>query len=145
MYLRELSGSKFHFVTSSNVILYNDVKNSIFIKGGFIWFWKWGLQLYMIKIAVYFAVLVAVLHFGVSLYWWRKIIQLQFNFTVQMMTKNESSIKIQDTKDGTWPRRLATCNSCLDKRREWVMIYIWNPTYYNTCIVQVTERTRVRV
>ena len=25
-YLRELSGSKFHSVTSSNVILYNDVK-----------------------------------------------------------------------------------------------------------------------
>ena len=25
MYLRELSGSKFHSVTSSNVILYNDV------------------------------------------------------------------------------------------------------------------------
>ena len=45
MYLRELSGSKFHSVTSSNVILYNDVKNSIFIKSGFIWFWKWALQL----------------------------------------------------------------------------------------------------
>ena len=29
MYLRELSGFKFHSVTSSNVILYNDVKNSI--------------------------------------------------------------------------------------------------------------------
>ena len=30
MYLRELSGSKFHSVTSSNVIhLYNDVQNSI--------------------------------------------------------------------------------------------------------------------
>ena len=27
MYLRELSGSKFHSVTSSYVILYNDVKN----------------------------------------------------------------------------------------------------------------------
>ena len=26
MHLRELSGSKFHYVTSSNVILYNDVK-----------------------------------------------------------------------------------------------------------------------
>ena len=37
----ELSGSKFHSVTSSNVILYNDViKNSIFIKSGFIWFWN---------------------------------------------------------------------------------------------------------
>ena len=32
MYLRNLSGSKFHSITSSNVILYNDVKNSIFIK-----------------------------------------------------------------------------------------------------------------
>ena len=32
MYLRALSGSKFHSVTSSNVILYNDVKHSIFIK-----------------------------------------------------------------------------------------------------------------
>ena len=32
MYLRELSGSKFHSVTGSNVILYNDVKNAIFIK-----------------------------------------------------------------------------------------------------------------
>ena len=40
IYLRELSESKFHSVTSSNVILYNDVKNSIFIKSGFIWFWK---------------------------------------------------------------------------------------------------------
>ena len=39
-YLRELSASKFHSVTSSNVILYNDVKNSIFIKSGFIRFWK---------------------------------------------------------------------------------------------------------
>ena len=29
MHLRELSGSKFHSVTSSNVILYNDIKNSI--------------------------------------------------------------------------------------------------------------------
>ena len=39
MYLREhgeLSGSKFHSVTSANVILYNDVKNSIFIKSGYI-------------------------------------------------------------------------------------------------------------
>ena len=45
VYLRELSGSKFHSVTSSNVILYNDVKNSIFIKSGFIWFWNWALQL----------------------------------------------------------------------------------------------------
>ena len=49
-YLRELSGSKFHSVytckcTSSNVTLYNDVKNSIFIKSGFIWFWNWALQL----------------------------------------------------------------------------------------------------
>ena len=35
MYLRELSGSKFHSVTSSNVILYNDVKKTInFIKSG---------------------------------------------------------------------------------------------------------------
>ena len=40
LHLRELSGSKFHFVTSSNVIMYNDVKNSIFIKSGFIWFWN---------------------------------------------------------------------------------------------------------
>ena len=32
---RELSGSKFHSVTSSSVILYNDVKNSIFTKSGF--------------------------------------------------------------------------------------------------------------
>ena len=40
IYLRELSGSKFHSVTSSNVILYNDVKNSIFIKIGLIWFWN---------------------------------------------------------------------------------------------------------
>ena len=45
MYLRELSGSKFHSVTSSNVILYNDVKNSIFIKSGFIRFWKWALHI----------------------------------------------------------------------------------------------------
>ena len=30
----------YHSVTSSNVILYNDVKNSIFIKIGFIWFWN---------------------------------------------------------------------------------------------------------
>ena len=45
MYLRELSGYKFHSVTSSNVILYNDVKNSVFIKSGFIWFWNWALQL----------------------------------------------------------------------------------------------------
>ena len=28
----ELSGSEFHSVTSSHVILYNDVKNSIFMK-----------------------------------------------------------------------------------------------------------------
>ena len=35
MYLRELSRSKFHSVTNSNVILYNDAKNSIFIKSGF--------------------------------------------------------------------------------------------------------------
>ena len=41
MYLRALSGSKFHSVTSSNVILYNDVTNSIFIKSGFIWFWNY--------------------------------------------------------------------------------------------------------
>ena len=40
MYLRELSRSKFHSVTSSNVILYNDAKNSIFIKSGFNTFWK---------------------------------------------------------------------------------------------------------
>ena len=40
MYLRELSRSKFHFVTSSNVILYNDIKNAIFIKSGFNRFWK---------------------------------------------------------------------------------------------------------
>ena len=40
MYLRELSGSKFHSVTSSNIILYNDVKNSIFTKSGFIRFLK---------------------------------------------------------------------------------------------------------
>ena len=39
-FLRELSGSKFHSVTSSYVILYNDVKNSIFIKSGFIRFYK---------------------------------------------------------------------------------------------------------
>ena len=45
MYLRELSGSKFHSVTSSNIILYNDVKNSIFINSGLIWFWNWALQL----------------------------------------------------------------------------------------------------
>ena len=44
MYLRELSGSKFHSVNSSNVILYNEVKNSIFIKSGFIWLWNWALQ-----------------------------------------------------------------------------------------------------
>ena len=44
MYLRELSRSKFHSVTSSNVILYNDAKNSIFIKSGFNTFWKWALQ-----------------------------------------------------------------------------------------------------
>ena len=37
--------SKFHSVTSSNVILYNDAKNSIFIKSGFNTFWKWALQL----------------------------------------------------------------------------------------------------
>ena len=36
MYLRELSRSKFHSVTSSNVILYNDAKNSIFIKSGYL-------------------------------------------------------------------------------------------------------------
>ena len=47
-YLRELSGSNFHSVTSSNVILYNDVKNSIFIKSGFIWFWNLALQ-YAVK------------------------------------------------------------------------------------------------
>ena len=46
MYLRELSRSKFHSVTSSNVILYNDAKNSIFIKSGFNTFWKWALQLF---------------------------------------------------------------------------------------------------
>ena len=40
MYLQELSGPKFHSVTSSNVTLYNDVKNSIFTKSGFIRFWK---------------------------------------------------------------------------------------------------------
>ena len=40
MYLRELSRSKFHPVTSSNVILYNDVKNSVFIKSGFNTFWE---------------------------------------------------------------------------------------------------------
>ena len=45
MYLHELSRSKFHSVTSSNVILYNDAKNSIFIKSGFNTFWKWALQL----------------------------------------------------------------------------------------------------
>ena len=47
-YLRELSRSKFRSVTtcSSNVILYNDVKNSIFIKSGFNRFWKWALQMY---------------------------------------------------------------------------------------------------
>ena len=45
MYLCELSGSKFHSVISSNVILYNDVKNSVFIKSGFIWFWNWALLL----------------------------------------------------------------------------------------------------
>ena len=39
MYLHELSGSKFHSVTSSNVILYNDVKSSIFII-----FLKWIYQ-----------------------------------------------------------------------------------------------------
>ena len=41
MYLCELSGSKFHSVTSSNVILYmyNDVKNSTFHKK-FMWFWN---------------------------------------------------------------------------------------------------------
>ena len=41
-YLCELSGSKFHSVTSSNAILYNDVKNSIiiFIKSGCNTFWK---------------------------------------------------------------------------------------------------------
>ena len=49
--LCELSGSKFHSVTSSNVILYNDVKNSIFIKSGFIWFWNWALQILKILIA----------------------------------------------------------------------------------------------
>ena len=27
-----------------NVILYNHVKNSIFIKSGFIWFWNWALK-----------------------------------------------------------------------------------------------------
>ena len=37
-YLHELSGSKFHSVPSSNVILYNDVKNSIFIKSGLLGF-----------------------------------------------------------------------------------------------------------
>ena len=31
-YLHELSRSKFHSVTSSNIIMYNDAKNSIFIK-----------------------------------------------------------------------------------------------------------------
>ena len=41
VYLHELSGSKFHSVPSSNVILYNDVKNSIFTKIGFIRFWKY--------------------------------------------------------------------------------------------------------
>ena len=35
MYLRELSRSKFHSVTSSNVILYNDVKNSFSSKVDF--------------------------------------------------------------------------------------------------------------
>ena len=44
-FLHELSGSKFYSNTSSYVILYNDVKNSIFIKSGFIWFWNWALQL----------------------------------------------------------------------------------------------------
>ena len=46
MYLRELSGSKFHSVTRSYVILYNDDRNSIFINSAFIWFWNWALQLY---------------------------------------------------------------------------------------------------
>ena len=36
--MRELSGSKFHSVTSSSVILYNDVHEKI--KSGFIWFWN---------------------------------------------------------------------------------------------------------
>ena len=48
MYLCELSGSKFHSITSSNVILYNDVTNSIFTKSGFIRFWKWALRLWNI-------------------------------------------------------------------------------------------------
>ena len=54
MYLRELSGSKFHSVTSSHVILYNGVKNSIFIKSGFIWFWKWALHLQVLQICMKF-------------------------------------------------------------------------------------------
>ena len=48
MYLCELSRSKIHSVTSSNVILYNDVKNWIFITRGLNRFWKWALQLYFI-------------------------------------------------------------------------------------------------
>ena len=43
MYLHELSGSKFHSVTT---FCTNDVKNSIFIKSGCIWFWKWALQMW---------------------------------------------------------------------------------------------------
>ena len=46
MYLREVSGSKFLSVTSSNVILYNDVKISVITKSEFIRFWKSTLQLY---------------------------------------------------------------------------------------------------
>ena len=40
-----VSRSKFHSVTSSNVILYNGVKNSIFIKRGF----GFGTELYFLQ------------------------------------------------------------------------------------------------
>ena len=54
MYLRELSGSKFHSVTSSNVILYNDVKkwiikNTIFTKSDLSGF---GNKLFIISMGV---------------------------------------------------------------------------------------------
>ena len=61
MYLRELSRFKFHSVTSSNINLYNNVKNSIFIKSGFNTYWKWALQLKVT--GVFFLVMRRTWHF----------------------------------------------------------------------------------
>ena len=77
MYLRELSGSKFHSVTCSNVILYNDVKNSSFIK-------KWIYQVLELSSSILSGVIIFALIVMVSLHIYNETIIITHFYSIHL-------------------------------------------------------------